>query len=205
MSMAEFPFGFPEYSVAELDEEEISLFKNDVLWPAAIYFWGTGFSDPRLLDENDDIFNGFDSPNNEEHLSLSFYLADDADREHDQTVVDIPPELVARIDMENIRCDLMDILPKACRGIKVWECLSYSFPIDGSEPWAHHYYMLESKKGRDITNPSREQQEFLEHLDGSDLFSLDRDERLNSQDLIDIQNILLTLGVSEEIILEPLN
>lgn len=146
------------------------------------------------------MFAGFDSPNGEEHLSLAFYLEDYADRDPSQTVSDIPVDLVVTADMDTLRKDLMDLLPKTCKGLKVWECLSYKFPADGSEPWVDHVYMLESKKGQDIKDPNGQQREFLEFLNDSERYRVERDGRLNSQDLIDVYNILLTLGVSEEVI-----
>lgn len=200
MSKAEFPGGFPEFDAVELDEDEILDFTRRVIWPAAIYFWGTGFRDPNLYDENDDVYAGHESPNGEEYVSLAFYLEDFADRDPGQTVDDIPRELVINVDMDVLRTDLMDIAPKACRGLKVWECLSYQFPVDGSEPWVDHSYMLESTKGREISDPTGQQKDFLDFLDESERYGLERSGRLNSQDLIDIYNMLLALEVAEEVI-----
>ncbi|HET9721509.1 MAG TPA: hypothetical protein VFP32_00565 [Candidatus Saccharimonadales bacterium] len=201
MSKAEQPGGFPEFEPTELDVDKAEAFTRSVLKPAAIYLWGTGYRDPRMVDRHEDVYKGFDSPNFENFVALTAYIHDGAWREEDETKDDVPPEPVIAIDLDALRPDAMESLPKRLRGLTAWDCQRFRFPVNGDTPWVEHYWMLEDKNGRDITDPKGEQETFLIYLDDSEQFSLARTEELNSSDLIDIRNILLTIGVPAEIVM----
>ncbi len=198
MSKAEFP-GFDTRAV--LDDSEIEDFvKRDIL-AAAVYFWGTDFRNPAMLDENADIYAWAQSPNGEDIVALSIYLQDESEmRQDDDRADDYEPELSIIVEMEALRPDLMDILPRGCKGLNVWECLTYRFPVDGSLPTADGYYNFENAKGAQLIHLSSVQEQFMDYISESDEFSLDRDSRLDFQDCLDIHNILLQLGVDESVL-----
>jgi len=194
----------PEYpdfeSRAMLADEEITGFAERNIWPAARYFWGPDFRDPEKLIENEAVWTPLTSPNGEDTVTLSFYLQDENEPDFEPDDDDYEPELVLMVEMEVLRPDLMDISPKACKGLNIWECLAYRFPVDGDLPRVESYYYFENAKGKKLIQLSKAQEEFMDYLDDSDEFSLDRDSRLDFQDCIDIHNILLALEVDEKII-----
>jgi len=198
MSQPEFP-GFDSRAV--LDDNEIEAFAKRDIWPAAIYYWGTDFRNPAMLDENVDTYATYQSPNGEEVVSLSFYLQDESDTLPDDGKGDsYQPELSVIVEMEALRTDLMDVMPKGCKGLNVWECLRYRFPMDGGMPSADSYYNFENAKGAPIVQLSSVQEDFMDYISESEEFTLDRDSRLDFQDCIDIHNILLQLGVDEAVL-----
>ncbi len=197
-------FNFEDKSL--LDDAEVKYFASGNIWPAAIYFWGTDFRNPLELEENEDVYVPFETPDGEGMVVISFYLQNDyepQDTDEYDDEEDDKAELSVYVSMEVLRNDLIDILPRRSRGLKVWEVLSYRFPVNGGEPSANHYYILEKKNGDEVKNMTDEQEEFIDRIEGLDRFSLDREPWLTTQDCIDIHNMLLALEVPEGIISLP--
>jgi hypothetical protein len=104
--------------------------------------------------------------------------------------------------IETIRPDMNKVFKNSLRGMRIWEVCSYSFYLDGSEPEVDRFYTLRDENDEEIEYdqlPER-QKDMLSRISRHSRFNPDRDADINTQDIIDIHNILLALEVPEEMI-----
>jgi hypothetical protein len=188
----------------ELRDDELTKFTNANIWPAAIYFWGNSFRNPKDLDENDPVHQMFESPDGRRKVEVSFYI--DAEFPlNDAGEVDenVETDLFAGVCLEAYHPDLTSRFQKRTgQDLEIWEVITYDFPLDGTTPIANRYYSFRDEESEEIESDkvTKRQNKFLRNISRLPQFDPDRSIELDTQDIIDIHNLLLALEVPNGII-----
>jgi hypothetical protein len=197
---------FPEIEPPrELDLNDVAKFAEANVWPAATFFWGNSYKDPNERDNNEPISVVIESPDSENivqlFLSLECGYEQQLDDNEDPGEIETG-ELYVCVSIETIRPDMNKVFKNSLSGLRIWEVCSYSFYLDGSEPEADRFYTLRDEDDEEIEYdrlPKR-QKDMLSRVSRHQRFNPYRDAEINTQDIVDIHNILLALEVPEEII-----
>jgi hypothetical protein len=204
---------FPAEVPRDLTDKELAMFAKAQVFAAAEHVWGEDFSDPSKLDDNEALSREFKSQNPDEpgKLELGLYIDAEFPQDDDNDGIDdrFPPDLYVGVSIETCRFDLTKILQKKLVNyeLEVWEVTTFEFPVhaDNDEdggPLANRYYVLRVDDGDDIEPDelTPRQKRFLDNVSANPKYNPDRSIEINTQDAIDISNILLALEIPERVI-----
>lgn len=195
---------FPEVEgPRDMSQEEMTHFAETNIWPAAIFFWGNSYKDPAALDDNEPIELTIESPDGDNKLviGLSVYYEQALDDDEGPKEIEASDMFVS-VSIETLRPDMNHIFKSSLGGLQIWEVSTYDFYLDGSEPEADRFYVVKSEDNEEF-EPNRlspRLRGMLKKISKTQRFNPERDADLNSQDIIDIHNILLALEIPEGII-----
>jgi hypothetical protein len=193
----------------ELEPGEIDMLLETAIWPAATYFWGESYRDPEALEENEDVAQFFESGDanpadgKPDMVELRFWVEEEFPLNKYGEVDDgSAPDLYVGVALESYHHDLTGLFQNkfGCEE-EIWGVVEYEFAWDGTPPLANHYYVY--KRDEEDVESDRldhRHRDFLKEISGKKLFNPDRNAELNTQDAIDIRNILLALETPAEII-----
>lgn len=186
------------YKPYDLSDEEIDDFCEANIWPAAEHFWGDNFCDPELIEVRNELEIQHTSGDGMQSIIIganmgALFEIDDNGESISGTAEDISVD----IWFEAYRDDVTEIYQKGREtNLSVWEMIFYEFPIDGL-PGVTREYIFKDEEGEDVERLSKSQKNFLRSINKRPDLKLERRKKLNSQDCVDVHNILLALDVPQ--------
>lgn len=217
---------FPEFEAPprDLTNQELDALMEDVIWPAATAFWGSDYRDIDKLEENEAVRKYIRAANTDTQgdtrfqVEASFFLEAQYQVDDNGEIDEASPaDFYAVVSLESLHHGMTRIFRRESgRDEEVWEVNVFEFGWDGTPPLAGRYYVFKSPAEEDpdaspeeieppqeIEPPrwSHRHHKFLQNASRLHSFNPDRSADLNTQDAIDIRNILLALDTPEEVIM----
>jgi hypothetical protein len=195
---------FPDQEPYDLYTEELDIFIKNNIWPAADHFWDERYKESETFDDIESKIQEIQSPNGERKLELSISLESEAtigdDGEVDESV---SHDIYVSVGIKAFRQDITrSYRKKFLDNNEVWEVCTYDFYLEGPEHEADRYYVFKDDSGEDMDHNeiSHKQRRFLQQVCAIPKYNPERDAKINSQDIIDVHNILLALEVPDGVI-----
>lgn len=201
---------FPEQKPRDLTIEELRRFAATQVFAAARHIWGEDFDDPAKLEDNEPVSRLIESEvagddsrvEVDMYVDADFALDDDGDKDES-----VPPDLYVGVSLSVFRADITKRLQRQQRDFdhEVWQVTTFEFPVSTEEEWglANRYYALCEVGDTDEVSPddlTPRQRKFLEKVSNNSQYDPDRSIEINTQDTLDISNILLALEIPERVI-----